>query len=155
MHGKSTLPLGNNLVFSCGKSENANIFGGHPRTGVPTTLFDSGALNYPLALQICTKMPSPLGKVPRRGGRGYDFGTKSYCRRQSLCLCAANRRIFATSYRPLPTSLRSATFPKGEGLVTLNNHLADEDDWRCFCFANAWIYHKRAVAEATALSVFH
>ena len=62
MHGKSTLPLGNNLVFSCGKSENANIFGGHPRTGVPTMLIEPGTLKI-----IYVTIPGELSWVGKIG----------------------------------------------------------------------------------------
>ena len=50
-------------------------------------------------------MPSPLGRVAPKGPGEvrYNFPSISVFRR------------IRTVYRPLPTSLRSATFPKGEG----------------------------------------
>ena len=50
-------------------------------------------------------MPSPLGRVAPKGPGEVQY---------NLTSIAALRRI-RTAYQPLPTSLRSATFPKGEG----------------------------------------
>ena len=51
-------------------------------------------------------MPSPLGRVPTKGAGEVRYNVISI---------AALRRI-RTAAGPHPTSLRSATFPKGEGV---------------------------------------
>ena len=58
-------------------------------------------------------MPSPLGKVPPQGADEVrTFATQK---------CIAEGDLYGNTQeiRPHPTSLRSATLPKGEGMTTL------------------------------------
>ena len=55
-------------------------------------------------------MPSPLGKVPPQGAEE----VRTFAKRK----CIAEGDLYGNTkgIRPLPTSLRSATFPRGEGI---------------------------------------
>ena len=55
-------------------------------------------------------MPSPLGKVPPQGADEVRTFAKQ------KCIAEGDLYGNTKGIRPLPTSLRSATFPKGEGI---------------------------------------
>ena len=57
-------------------------------------------------------MPSPLGKVSPKVTEEVRTFAKQKCIAEGD-LCGNTQGI-----RPLPTSLRSATFPRGEGMTT-------------------------------------